>query len=318
MGQLRRSLYWIFICLWVPAALQAQTYPTRPITLYYPYGPGGGDTMLRAIAAGVAERIGQPIVVEFRQGANEQVAMQAVLAAPNDGYAIAAPSTNFAVNAAVQKTPYEQKDFAPVVQITTQSTLISVNPSLPVKTLPEFFAHAKANPGKVNFGTIGNFHLMHFLNLQERAGIKLNQVPFKVPQETLTALLGGHIDAYFNGSHQIAAQLEKEGKMRNIAVTTTLRHPDFPDLPTVGETLPGFNMASWFGIVAKAGTARPIIERLNRAFSETMSKPEVAKPVASAGFLPPTTRSPEEFAEQIRTDTQIYQRLAKQAGIAIN
>src|SRR5690242_4133804 len=301
----------------------AQTlYPDRPITLIVPYAPGGGnDVVARAVTDPMSKLLGQPIVIENRGGAGGSVGTRQVAKAAPDGYTLVLGGTG---TLAIDPTLYPnvgydpRKDFAPVGLIATSPLIVLVNQSVPVHTVQELIALAKAQPGKLNYASAGigsGIHLGTVL-FAETAGVELTHIPYKGSGPALTDLLGGHVQVYFS-SLPPAVGLVKEGKLRALGVTSLKRSASFPDVPTVAEQgLPGFEAVLHYGIVAPAGTPRPIIDKLNAALRAALADHNVYEHIATEGAEPlPTT--PEEYAADIDREETKWSALVKKSGATV-
>src|SRR5258705_993225 len=249
---------------------QAQDYPNRPITLVVPYAAGGGnDVMARIVGEKMSKTLGQQVVIDNRAGAGGALATRQVAKAAPDGYTLVIGGTgSLAVNPTMlPNVGYDvRKDFAPVGMIGSSAMIVLIHPGIPAKTIPELIALARREPGKYTYASAGvgsGIHLGAEL-FAYMAGVKLVHVPYKGTGPALTDLLGGHVSMYFS-SLPSAIGLVKDGKVRALAVTGAQRSDVFPDVPTVAETLPGFEAVLRYGIVAPAGTPRPIVNKLNAA-----------------------------------------------------
>ena len=303
-----------------PAA--AQEFPTRPITLVVPYAAGGGnDVMARTVAEKMSKTLGQNIVVENRAGAGGSIATRAVAKAAPDGYTLVIGGTG---TLAVNPTLYEnvgydpRKDFAPVGLIGMGQLIVLVNPNVPARTIPELIALAKKEPGKLSYASAGigsGIHLGAVL-FEQMADIKLTHVPYRGTGPALTDLIGGHVQIYFS-SIPSAIGIAKEGKVRPLAVTGPMRSPVFPDLPTVAEAaLPGFEAVLHYGVVAPAGTPRPVIQRLSAALREAVMAPDTKERMAADGTEPlPST--PEEYAADIDREESKWSKVVKLSGAKV-
>src|SRR5271169_1861945 len=258
----------------------AQDYPTRPITLVVPYSAGGGnDAMARVVANSMSKTLGQQIVIENRGGAGGSIATRQVAKASPDGYTLGLGGTG---TLAIDPTLYPnagydpRKDFAPVGLIATSPLIILVNPSLPAHNVQELIALAKAQPGKLNYASAGRGSGIHLgtVLFALTAGIELTHVPYRGTGPALTDLLGGHVALYFS-SLPSAIAFVQSGKVRALAVTGPKRSPIFPELPTVAESgLPGYEAVLHYGIIAPAGTPKPIIAKLNAALRQAVQSPD--------------------------------------------
>jgi tripartite-type tricarboxylate transporter receptor subunit TctC len=306
-------------CAALSLTVQAQTYPTRPITLIVPYSAGGGnDVLARGVGEPMGKILGENIVIENHGGAGGTIGtLQAAKAAP-DGYTLGLGGTGtLAIGPTLYpKAGYDpRKDFAPVGLIATSPLIILVNPSLPVKNVQELIALAKKQPGKINYASAGRGSGIHLgtVLFADTAGIDIVHVPYKGSGPALTDLLGNHVSIYFS-SLPPAIGLVKSGKVRALGVTGLKRSPIFPDVPTVAEQgLPGFEAVLHYGIVAPAGTPRPIIDKLNAALRKSLESEELKKRLATEGAEPlPTT--PEQYAADIDHEETKWSTLLKKVG----
>jgi tripartite-type tricarboxylate transporter receptor subunit TctC len=294
-------------------------YPDHPITLIVPYAPGGGnDVLARAVADPMAKILGQPLVVENRGGAGGSVGTRQIAKAPPDGYTLGLGGTG---TLAIDPTLYPnagynpRKDFAAVGLIATSPLIVLVNQSVAAHTVQELIALAKAQPGKLNYASAGpgsGIHLGTVL-FADTASIDITHVPYKGSGPALTDLLGGHVQIYFS-SLPPAVGLVKDGRLRALGVTGLKRSASFPDVPTVAEQgLPGFEVALHYGIVAPAGTPRPIVDKLNAALRAALGDPKVHDHIATEGAEPLPT-SPEEYAADIDREETKWSALVKKSG----
>jgi tripartite-type tricarboxylate transporter receptor subunit TctC len=300
-----------------PAA--AQDFPTRPITLIVPYTPGGGnDAMARVVADKMSVALRQQIVIENRGGAGGSIATRQVARATPDGYTLGLGGTG---TLAIDPTLYPnvgydpRKDFAPVGLIATSALIVLVNPSVPAKTLEEFIALAKAQPGKINFASAGSGSGIHLGTelLAYMAGIKMTHIPYKGSAPALTDLIGGHVALYFS-SLPPAVGLVREGKMRALAVTGPTRAKVFPDIPTVAQAgLPGFEAVLHYGIVAPAGTPRPVIDKLNAAMRTALASPDVQARIDTDG-AEVFASTPEQYAADIDREETKWSDIVRRSG----
>lgn len=306
-----------------PFAAHAQNsaagYPDHPITLIVPYAPGGGnDVLARAVAEPMSKSLGQPVVIENRGGAGGSVGTRQVAKAAPDGYTLGLGGTG---TLAIDPTLYPnvgydpRKDFAPVGLIATSPLIVLVNHAVPAHNVQELIALVKAQPGKLNYASAGVGSGIHLgtVMFAETAGIDLTHIPYKGTGPALTDLLGGHVQIYFS-SLPPAIGLVKEGKLRALGVTGLKRSASFPDLPTVAEQgLPGFEAVLHYGIVAPAGTPRPIIDRLNAALRAALDDPKVRGHIATEGAEPLPT-SPEDYAADIDREETKWSALVRKSN----
>jgi tripartite-type tricarboxylate transporter receptor subunit TctC len=300
------------------AQAQVQDYPNRPITLVVPYAAGGGnDVMARIVGEKMSKTLGQQVVIDNRPGAGGALATRQVAKAAPDGYTLVIGGTgSLAVNPTLlPNVGYDvRKDFAPVGMIGSSAMIVIVHPTIPAKTIPELIALAKKQPGKYTYASAGvgsGIHLGAEL-FAYMGGIKLVHVPYKGTGPALTDLLGAHVAMYFS-SLPSAIGLVKEGKVRALAVTGAKRSKVFPDVPTVAETLPGFEAVLRYGIVAPAGTPRPIIDKLNAALRQALAEPDVIARMARDG-TDSVSSTPEEYAADIDREERKWSEVVKRSG----
>ena len=300
----------------------AQSYPTRSIRLVAPSTPGDApDVIARLVAERLSTALGQQVVVENRPGAGGVVGSEVVAKAPPDGYTlIMGNAGSHGINAAVYSSlPYNiLKDFAPVSQIAIAPNIFVVNPELPVRTIPEFIAYAKARPGQLSYASGGNGSSSHMSMelLKSMAGIDVVHVPYKGSTPALTDVIGGQV-AVMSVNMPPAVPHVKAGKLRALAVTTRTRTPSLPDLPTVGETLPGYETVAWFGVLAPTGTPKEIVNRLATELGRIARSPDMRERLAGMG-AEPVGGTPDEFAAVMARDIAKWTTLAKSVGIKID
>lgn len=311
----------VFACLLgIAAQALAQSWPVKPIRLIAPYPPGGQtDIVSRWIAEKVGPALGQPIVVENRSGAQGIVGIEAARAAAPDGYTFVYVNlSNISINPHVYpKLPYDGlRDFAPVTQLGLTGLAMTVPASLGAKTLKEFVAYAKSNPGKVNFASIGNGSSPHLYGemLKDMAGIEMTHVPYKGAGPIVQDLLGSQIQMSILDLAAIRPHIES-GRLVALAMTGPQRWPGWPT-PTFTEQGYGIDMAGWNGIMAPAGTPRPIVERMSAEIAKAVQSPEGKEQMLKMGLLPTGTR-PEAFAEVIKRDTQRWGEVIRKAGVKL-
>lgn len=305
-----------------PAALAADNYPSRPIKLIVPFGAGGStDMVARLLADKMAPILGQTVVIENKGGAGGSIGATEIARSAPDGYTIgmATVSTHGANPAIMSKLPYDaRKDFAPITNVMAVPSVFVVHPSVPAKTMKEFIALAKANPGKYSFaspgtGSLGHANIENFMNL---AGIDLLHIPYKGAGQALNDALGGQVNAMTDNLSSSLTNI-KADKLRPLAVLGLKRAEVLPDVPTYTELgYPEMGDGGWFGLVAPAGTPKPIIDKLNAAAHKVMQDPGFQakqKEIAGEGM----GNSPEEFAKQIDAAIARYTAVAKRANIKI-
>jgi len=316
----RRACLVALVAIAAPLAAAAQDYPTRPVVLVSPFPPGGSVSLVaRIVAEKMGETLGQSIVVENRGGAGGTIGARSVAKSPPDGYTLLLGYTG---TLAIGPSMYPnagfdpRKEFAPVGRIGTAPTLLVVHPSVPVHTVAELIAYAKANPGKLNFGSAGIGTVGHLAGelMATMAGLRLVHVPYKGTGPAITDLLGGHIPMMFTPVPTAHAQAES-GLLRALAVTGAERSSLLPDLPTVAESgLPGYEAALRYGLVAPAGTPRAIIERLNKELRTALAAEDVRSRLAADGaeVLPST---PEQYAADIDREEATWSKVVNALGL---
>jgi tripartite-type tricarboxylate transporter receptor subunit TctC len=295
------------------------SYPTKPIRLIVPFPPGGGnDTVARAIAERAGPALGQPIVVENRPGAGGIVGAEAAAKSPPDGYTLFLGGVgSHAVNPNLHsKLPYDAvKDFAPITLVASAPSVLVVNPSVPARTIAELTAYARANPGKLNYASNGNGSSAQLAAVlyETMAGVKMVHVPYKGLAPALNDLLGGQVQLMFNSIVGVLP-LVQAGRLRALAVTSRKRAALLPDVPALAESFPGYEAGSWYGILAPAGTPRPIVDRLHAEIVKAVKAPEVSQRLAAEG-AEVIGSTPEEFAAHIKAELARMREAIRAGGI---
>ena len=302
----------------VSRVARAQAYPTRPVRIIVPFAPAGSaDIVARLIGQWLSERLGQPFVIENRPGAGTNIGTEAVVRAPADGYTLLLVGSSSAINA----TLYDKltfnfiRDIAPVASIIRQPNVMLVNPSVPAKTVPEFIAYAKADPGKINMASAGNGSSSHVFGelFKMMAGVNIVHVPYRGGAPALTDLLGGQVQATFV---PVPASIEyvRAGKLRALAVTTTTRSDALPDIPTVGDFVRGYEASGFVGLGAPKNTPAEIIEKLNKEINAALADPKIKARLADLGgtVLPD---SPAEFGKLVADETEKWGKVIRAANI---
>ena len=304
------------LTLALPPAL-AQAWPSKPVRFVIPYPPGGlADAFARTLAQALAERLGQPFVVENKPGGSLIIGTEAVAKAPADGYTLLLGSvSSLAINvAAFRKLPYDPlRDFAPVSIAFRTPLYLMVAPDLPVKSVRELIAHARSKPGALSFASLGHGSSLHIAGEQFRnlAGLDIVHVPYKGTTTALPDLMSGRVSMIFDGGAFLPQA--REGKVRMLAVTSARRLETMPELPTMAEAgVPGYEMDFWFGVVAPAGTPRPVADRLAREMEEIERLPAFRQRLAGFANIQYETSSPEAMAEVIRKDIDLWKKLLQQ------
>ena len=320
----RRAL----VIAWSAAALMApltsgasESFPAKPVRIMYPFSPGGGmEVVLRVMADQMQRATGQPFIVDNRTGAGGAIAVNAMVTAPADGYTLfVGPVGIAAITPQLRKLPYDTlRDMQPVAKLSEFHSAYTVANNLPVKTLPEFIAYAKANPGKVTYATSGVGSQGHLRGemLQKEWGIQMTHVPYKGAADIVNDLIGGRVD--FTADVTML-QYVKQGKARLLAVDYAQRLPDFPDVPTVAE-LPvprsGTSSGTWFGVFAPKGTPPAVVDRLAAEFDKALQVPDVAAKMQPFA-MQPAFAGPAAFRKQWESDYAAYGRVIKTLGIKI-
>ena len=301
------------------AAFAQSAYPTRPITLIVPFAAGGNnDVSGRILAKKLGDLLGQPVVVENKTGAGGTIGSQAVAAAKPDGYTLGFLSSGpVAANVSLFKTlAYDpRKDFAPIARVTTSPSVLVVNNDVPAKTLDDFVAYVKKNPGKVNYGTAGNGSSPHLAGalFESVAGVQMVPISYRGGAPALTDLMAGQVQAVFNPILEVMPNV-RAGKLRALAVTTGKRSSLLPDLPALGEKFPGYEVLTWNGVFAPAGTPPEIVARLNAAVLKGLQDPEVVAKLQELG-LETAPSSPTEFAAYINGQIDHFGKLIRIAKV---
>ncbi|MFZ2067300.1 MAG: tripartite tricarboxylate transporter substrate binding protein [Xanthobacteraceae bacterium] len=296
----------------------AQTYPSKPVRIIVGFGAGGApDILARLVGQWLSERLGQPFVVENRVGASGNLATETVVKAPADGDTLLLTSLSNAVNASLySKLNFDfTKDIAPVAGISRDPNVVVVNPSFPAKTLPEFIAYAKANPGKINMASPGIGTSPHMAGelFNYMAGIKMTHVAYRASPPAITDLLAGQVQVYFSPISAGVSYI-KSGKLRALAVTTATRADAFPDVPPVGDFVPGYDVSAWYGMGAPKGTPAAIVDKLNTTINAGLADPKMKAKFAALGSQP-YIATPTEFGKFTIAEAEKWAKVVKFAGI---
>ena len=302
------------------ALAQAQgQYPSRPIRLLTPFAPGGGSDILgRLLAPHIYASMGQPVIVDNRPGGGGTLGAGLAVRADPDGYTLIVVSGSYGANAALYALPYDSvTDITPVILIGTTPLLVTMHPSVPIRTVRELIAFARANPNKLNFGSAGNGGLGHLAQafFKIETGVAFAHIPYKGSGPVMNALLAGEVDASFSSLVPTVPYL-KSGRLRAVAVTTPKRTVNLPDVPTVGETVPGYEVTHWYGMWGPKGLPREIVQRWNAEVARVIKTEAVQKWMIGEG-LEPAGGPPEEFRERIERDVAKWKRVVKEAQIAV-
>ena len=317
MGRLRVFVLAAFVLGLAPSVL-AQSWPSKPIKIIIPFPPGNTtDIMARLIGPKITERLGQPIIVENRPGASGMLGLDYVAKAAPDGYILAAgQGGNMVVLPHTSKNiPYDAlKDFVPIAVSTTNYLGIVAYPEVPFKSVGEMISYAKANPGKLTVATNGEGGFPHlaFEHLRVMGGFTFTHVPYKGSAAIATDVIGGQVQVGIDGITGLAPHV-RSGRLRLLAITNRARVPLWPDTPTAGEAVPGYESGGWFGYVAPARTPRNIILRMNEEINRAIVLPDISEKLVGAGLII-VTESPEYFANLIKSDYAKYGRLTRDIG----
>jgi tripartite-type tricarboxylate transporter receptor subunit TctC len=304
----------------VSRAAWAQTFPTRPVRIVVGFAPGGGvDITARLIGQQLSERLGQSFVIENRPGATGNIGTEAVVRAAPDGYTLLLVSINDAINA----TSYDKlnfnfiRDITPVAGISNVPAIMAVHPSFPAKTVPDFIAYAKANPGKANMASEGIGGIGQLLGemFKMNAGINMAHVPYRGTGPALTDLMGAQVQVIF-ASIPSSIPYVMSGALRALAVTTAKRSEALPEVPTVGEFLPGYDASIWYGVGAPKKTPTEIVEKLNKEINAALADPKLKTRFAEIG-AEPMTMTPAEFESLVLSETNKWAKVIRAANIKV-
>ena len=302
----------------IPRAARAQSYPARPVRMIVGFGAGGAtDIIARLIGQWLSERLGQPFIIENRSGAGTDIATEAVVKSRSDGYTLLVATSSNAINA----TLYEKlnfnfiRDIAPIATVSSTPGVLVVHPSFPAKTVPEFIAYAKANPGKINMAAVGIGATTHVFGelFKQMAGVDLLTVLYRDPGPAHTDLIGRQVDILFDPLISSVEQI-KAGQLRALAVTSWTRSEALPLVPTVSEFVPGYDAVVWAGLGAPANTPTEIIDRLNAEINKALSDPRIKSRFAELGAAT-VVGSPNDFRQFISEDTSKWAKVIKTANI---
>lgn len=305
--------------VWVVSAAAQSVYPSRPMRLVAPFAPGGVvDTISRVVAQKLSESLGQTVMVDNKPGAGGNIGAEFVSKSAPDGYTLLMGSIGtHAINVSLYpRLPYDaERDFQPVSLVTTNTNLVVVNPSFAVNSIAELIAYAKANPGKLNYGTAGAGTSQHLAAelFKTTAGIDFVHVPYKGAGPAIIDLLAGQIPLMFVDPSTSLAHI-RAGRLRALAVTAGKRIPQLSNVPTVAESgLPGFEVNAWFGVFVPAGTPREIVSRLNADIVRALAGPEVRERLLVLG-VEPVTSTPEQFGAFVKSEIAKWGRVVRQSG----
>ncbi len=314
----------LILCTVLPIGAAAQDYPSRPIRFVVPYPPGGPlDIMARAIGAKLTAAWGQPVLVENRPGAGGGIGAELVAKSAGDGYTLlmGAVATHAINPALYTKVPYDAlKDFVPVTMVAQVPNVLVVNPALPATSVAELVAYARAKPGTLSFGSgsNGSTGLLAGELFKAMAAVDMTHIPYKGGAPAQADLLAGVTQLMFDNLANALPQV-RAGKLRALAVTSSARAAAVPELPTLDESgLPGFDLTTWFGVFAAAGTPAPIVAKLNAAILQALDSKELRERLATMGTEPPRIRTPVEFALFVQREAAKYAQVVKASGARVD
>jgi tripartite-type tricarboxylate transporter receptor subunit TctC len=301
-----------------PRIVRAQTYPARPLRWIVGFPPGGGaDTVVRILAPWLSERLGQQVIIENRPGASTNIAAQAVVNSPPDGYTLLFYGASTLINTSIfQNLPFNvQRDIAPVCGLVAYPMVLIAHPSVPAKTVAELIGHAEANPGKVTMASFGTGSASHLAGelFKMMAGINMVHVPFRGGAPMVTNLIGGQVQVGFDVM-VTSLPLVRAGTLRALGVAGKNRFEMLPDVPSIAETLPGYEARTWAGIGVPSGTPPDIIARLSREINAGLADPTIKARLAEVGTLP-MIFTPAEFGAYIAAESEKWAKVVKFAGV---
>lgn len=318
LSRLRRCLFIVFLCSLV-AGTAAAAYPDRPITLVVPWAPGGStDILARALAEQMTQSLGQTVLVDNRAGASGNIGSNVVAKAKPDGYTLLVGSmSTHAMNPALMPSmPFKGvDDFTPIAQLANVINTMVINPSVPARNLKDFIAYAKANPGKLNYASAGKGSTNHLsaVLFEKAAGIDWVHVPYKGGAPAVADTVANQTQVLFSAGTQTLPHV-KAGKLILLAVTEAKRSALLPDVPTVGETLPGYELGVWYGLFGPAGMPQDLVDRLNHAANSALAEPAVRARLAGMG-VEVVQATPQQFSTVLHKDAEKYGRIIRELGI---
>jgi len=303
-----------------PAAVFAADYPVKPVKWVVPYPPAGTtDVLARIVAQWLTEKMGQPFIVENKPGAGNNIGVEFVVNSPPDGYTMLLVNPANGINATLYKNLNYNfiRDIAPVAGLVRTPNVMEVTPSLPVKTVKEFIDYCKANPGKINMASSGSGTSVHLSGelFKSMTGCEMLHVPYKGAGPALTDLMGGQVHVLFDNLPSSIGHI-KAGKLRALAVTSEGREPTLPGVPTVGETVPGYEATAWFGIGMPKGTPRDVIDKVNAEINRALVDPKMRERLAELGGKP-IAGTPEDFGRVIAAETAKWEKVVISSGAKV-
>jgi tripartite-type tricarboxylate transporter receptor subunit TctC len=315
-----RALALVLITAFAAAPARAADYPVRPVKWIVPYPPAGTtDVLARIVAQWLTEKMGQPFVVENKPGAGNNLGVEFVVNAPPDGYTMLLVNPANGINATLYKNLNFNfiRDIAPVAGLVRTPNVMEVTNSFPAKTVQEFINHCKANPGKINMASSGSGTSVHLSGelFKSMTGCDMVHVPYKGAGPALIDLIGGQVHVIFDNLPSSIGHI-KGGRIRALAVTSEQREPSMPGLPTVGETVPGYEATAWFGIGMPKGTPREVIEKINAEVNRALADPKMRERLAELGGRP-IAGSPEDFGRVIAAETAKWEKVVNASGAKV-
>jgi tripartite-type tricarboxylate transporter receptor subunit TctC len=317
-----RTIATVVVTALAATSAAGQAYPNKPLRLIVSSAPGGGtDAIARIAAATLSESLGQQVVVENRPGANGQIAVTMVAKSAPDGYTLLmSGAASMVIHPhTYAKLPYDvARDFAPVSLMASSDYILAVHPSLPVRSVKDLVALAKARPGQIAFSSSGLSNLPHLAGelFKQRAQVDMLHVPYKGGGPAAVAILGGEVSLMF-GTGPTVVPYGKQGKLRLVATASEKRSKSLPELPTVGETLPGIVVTAWYGMQIPAASPKEVIGRLHGDIIKAVGNERVARSIVASGLEPVSSASPEEFAAYIRSQTETWGKVVKASGLTL-
>ena len=312
----------LFSCLsFFSSVITAAPYPEKPIRLVVPYPPGGTtDVLARIISQGLTEKLGVAVIVENKPGGGNNIGTESVIKSAHDGYTLLLTNPANGINATLYKNlPFNFiNDIAPVAGIVRTPNVMVITNGMPVKTVAEFIEYCKTNPSKVNMASSGSGTSVHLSGelFKSMTGCKMTHIPYKGAGPALNDLIGGQVQVIFDNLPSSAGFI-KDGRIRALGVTSVAVEPSLPNVPTIAETVPGYEATAWFGLSTSKGTPREAIEKVNTAMNQLLADPKMLKRLADLGGVP-IPGTPEDFGKTIASETQKWEKVVKASGATVD
>jgi tripartite-type tricarboxylate transporter receptor subunit TctC len=320
MNPTLRTLACAFFCLLIAAPLSAQPYPAKPVRIVVPFAPGGGSDFIgRFIAQKLSERLGQQFVVDNRPGAGGNLGAEMAVKSAGDGYTLLLIAGSYTANPSLYKLGYDPiNDISPIIQLSQGPFVVAVHPGVPAKNLRDLLELARKQPDKLSYASAGQGSITHLASelFLDMAQLRIVHVPYKGTGPALNDAIAGNVQLLF-GSVATTLQHIKSGRLRGLAVTTAKRSAVLPDVPAVAETLKGFEIDTWWGLVAPAGTPADVVAKLNAAFVAALNSPEAKARFASL-MAEPVASSPEQFGAFMKSELGKYEKVVKASGAKVD